>query len=72
MARVALDHLVGGLKASIGDLSHRELLMVSLLSRDDRSIGDQREVDARVGDQVGLELSKIHIQSTIKAKRGSD
>ena len=29
-------------------------------------------MDARVGHQVGLELSQVHIQSTIKAKRGGD
>ena len=34
MARVALDHLVGGLEAGIGDLPHGELLVVRLLSRD--------------------------------------
>ena len=45
MAGVALHHLVGRLKAGVGDLSHAELLMVSLLSRDDRGVGDQREVD---------------------------
>jgi len=46
--------------------------MVSLLSRDDRSIGDQGEVNPWVGHQVGLELSQIHIESTIKAERCSD
>jgi hypothetical protein len=46
--------------------------MIGLLSADDRGIGDQREVDARIGDQVGLELGEIHIQGTIKAERGSD
>ena len=45
MPWVALHHLVGRLKAGVGDLRHAELLMVSLLSRDDRGVGDQREVD---------------------------
>ena len=35
MTRIALDELVGGLEAGVGDLSHRELLVVRLLSRDD-------------------------------------
>ena len=32
VTRVTLDHLVGRLKAGVGDLSHRQLLVVSLLS----------------------------------------
>ena len=46
--------------------------MVGLLSRDDWCIGDQREVDTRVGHQVGLELCQIHVESTIKPEGGSD
>merc|ERR1719499_1093474 len=57
MSWVTLDHLVSWLKAGIGDLRDRKLLMVSLLSRDDRCICDQREVDPGVWHQVGLELS---------------
>ena len=72
MARVALDHLVGRLKAGIGDLGHGQLLVVGLLGRDDGSIGNQREVDARVRHQVGLELCEIHIQSSVEAERGGD
>merc|ERR1712113_936349 len=72
MARITLHHLVGGLEASVGDLSHSQLLMVGLLSRDDGSIGDQGEVDPGVGDQVGLELSQINIESSIKPEGGGD
>merc|ERR1712029_92023 len=72
MTRVTLDHLVGRLKASIGDLRDTELLMVSFLSRDNRGIGDQREMNPGVGHQVGLELCKIHIESSVKPERGSD
>ena len=46
--------------------------MISLLSRDDRSVGDQREVNPGVGYQVGLELSQINVQSTIKSERSGD
>ena len=69
---ITLHHLVGRLEAGVGDFSNTELLMVGLLGRDDRCIGDQGEVDTRVGHQVGLELCQIHIQSSVKAKRGSD
>ena len=43
--------------------------MVSLLGRDDRGVGCQHEVDARVGDQVGLKLRDIHVQGAIEAQR---
>ncbi|KAL3206625.1 hypothetical protein MRX96_010684 [Rhipicephalus microplus] len=46
--------------------------MVGFLSRDDWSIGDEGEVDARVGHQVGVELCQVDIQGTIKPQRGSD
>ena len=46
--------------------------MVGLLSRDDRCIGGQWEVDTWVRHQVGLELCQVYIQGTIKAQRGSD
>merc|ERR1719239_1281809 len=42
---VALDHLVGGLEAGVGDLTYAELLVVSLLGGDDWGVGDQGEVD---------------------------
>ncbi|XP_053659332.1 tubulin alpha-1 chain-like isoform X1 [Anopheles marshallii] len=66
---VALDHLVGRLEASVGDLGHRQLLVVRLLGRDDRSVRDQREVDTRVRHQVGLELGQIHVQGTVESER---
>ena len=66
MPGVALHHGVSRLETGIGDLSHRELLVVGLLSRDDGGVGDQGEVDPGVGHQVGLELVQINIQSSIK------
>jgi len=72
MAGVALHHLVGWFKASVGDLGNGKLLVVRLLSGDDRGIGDQGEVNSWVGDQVGLELGQIHVQGTVEAKGGGD
>lgn len=46
---VALDHLIGWLEAGVSDLSDGHLFVVGLLSRNDRSVGRQREVDPRVG-----------------------
>ena len=69
---VTLHHLVGWLKCCIGYLRHRKLLVVGLLSRDDWSIGGQREVDTGVWYQVGLELGQVDIQGTIEPQRGGD
>ena len=70
VTRVALDHLVGRLEAGVGDLSHRKLLVVGLLSRYDWGVGGQREVDTRVGHQVGQELGQVDVEGAIEAERG--
>ena len=54
VSRVILYYGVVGLKGSIGDLCHLQLLVVSLLGRDDWGVGDNEVVDPVVGDQVGL------------------
>lgn len=72
MARVTFHHLVGWLKACIGDLCNRKLLMVGFLSRDDRGICGQREMNSGVGHQIGLEFCQINIQGPIKTERSSD
>ena len=72
MSGVALDHLVGWLEASVGDLGDGELFVVGFLGRDDWGVGDQRKVNPWVGDQVGLELGKIDVESTIESQRGGD
>lgn len=46
--------------------------MGALLGRDDGRIADERVVDTRVRNQVGLELVQIDIESTIEAQRGCD
>ena len=40
--------------------------MVGPLSRDDRGIGDEWEMDARIGHQISLELIEVDIQCSIK------
>jgi hypothetical protein len=72
MARATLYHLVGRLEAGVGDLGHAKLLVVSLLGGDDRSIGDEREVDPGVGHQVGLELGQVQVEGTVEPQRGGD
>uniref|UniRef100_A0A8C0DS39 Tubulin alpha 1a n=1 Tax=Balaenoptera musculus TaxID=9771 RepID=A0A8C0DS39_BALMU len=72
MARVTFHHLVGRLKASIGDLCYSKLFMVGFLSRDNRGICGQREVDAGIGHQIGLEFCQINIQGSIKPQGSGD
>merc|ERR1712136_262325 len=69
---ITFNHLVGWLETSVGDLGNGELLMVSLLSRDDWGVGGQWEMDTWVWDQVSLELSQIDVQSTIETERSGD
>merc|ERR1719327_1499668 len=59
-----------GLEHRVGDLAHGQLLVVRLLSRDDRGVRRKHEVDTRVWHQVGLELGDVHVQSAIETQRG--
>mmetsp|Transcript_48999 Transcript_48999/g.88100 ORF Transcript_48999/g.88100 Transcript_48999/m.88100 type:complete len:322 (-) Transcript_48999:28-993(-) len=68
MAGIALHHHRGRLEDRHGDLGYGQLLMVGLLGRDDRGVGCQHEMDARVGHEVRLELSDVNVQRTIKAQ----
>ena len=68
VTRIALGHHTSRLEDRVGDLSNRELLVVGLLGRDDGCVRRKHEVDTRVGHQVGLELSDIHVQGTIETE----
>ena len=68
---IALSHHGGGLEGGVGDLSDGELLVVSLLGRDDGGIRGEHEVDSGVGDEVGLELSNIDVEGTVESEGGS-
>ena len=70
VAGIALGEHVGGLEHRVGDLRHRQLLVVGLLGRDDGGVRGKHEVDAGVGHQVGLELGKIHVQGTVETEGG--
>ena len=70
--RVALHHLVGRLEAGVGDLSDAKLLMVCFLGGDDGRVGDEGEVDSRIGDEVGLELRQVDVQGSVESQRGRD
>ena len=70
MTRITLHHLIGRLKTGISDLSHTELFMVGLLSRDDRCVCSQWEVNTWIRHQVGLEMQNImaHIDPSLLIK----
>jgi len=72
IARVALDHLMRRLEAGVGDLGHAVLLVIRLVGRHDRSVGGQREVDARIRHEVRLELGQVDVQSSVETQRRSD
>ena len=69
VARVALGHHGGRLEDRVGDLGHGELLVVGLLGGDDRGVRGEHEVDARVRDQVGLELGDVDVEGAVEAER---
>lgn len=72
IAGVTLDHLVVGLEAVHGDLVDRVGLVGGLVNRDNGGVGDQREVNTGVGDQVSLELVQVDVERAIETQRGGD
>jgi hypothetical protein len=72
VAWIALDHLVVGLEARVGDLLNRVGLVLCLGRRDDRSISNQGEVNAGIWNQVGLELVQVDVEGTIESEGGGD
>jgi len=72
LTRVSLDHLVSGLEAGEGHFGNGVLLMVGLVSRQKRRVRRKREVNAREGDKIGLELVQINVQRTVKSEGGGD
>ena len=65
---IALDHGGSGLEDGVGDLRNRELLVVRLLSRDDRSVRGKHEMNSRVRHKIGLELGDIDVKGTVESE----
>lgn len=72
LSEVALDHLVAGLEAGVGDLVDGVGLVVGSRLGDDGGVGDQGEMDSGVRNQVGLELVKVDVERTVESQRGGD
>ena len=72
VARVTFDHLVVGLEAGARDLRDGVGFVRGFGSRDHRSVGNKREVDARIWHEVGLELVQVDIERAIETEGGGD
>jgi len=70
VAGVAFGHHVGGLEDRVGDLGDGELLVVGFLGGNDGGVGGEHEMDAGVGDQVGLELGHVNVQGAVETQGG--
>ena len=68
VTRITLDHHACWFEDGVGDFRDRQLLVVGLLSGDDRGIRCQHEVNTWVGHQIGLEFRNIDVQSTIESQ----
>jgi hypothetical protein len=55
-----------------GKVADLEALVRALLRRDDRGVADERVVNTRVWDQVGLELVQVDVESSVKTQTGGD
>jgi hypothetical protein len=71
VSRVTLGHHRCGLEGGVGDLGNGELLVISLLGRDDGSVRGKHEMDSGVRDEVGLELGNINVKGTIESEGSS-
>lgn len=60
------------LTQALGNLCRRKLLMVTFLSRDDKIMCSQREVNAGIGHQAGLKFCQIIIQGLIRSEGSND
>jgi hypothetical protein len=55
-----------------GKVADLEALVGALLGRDDGRVTDERVVNTRVGNQVGLELVQIDVESSVETQTGGD
>ena len=68
VSRVALHHLVIRLETRHRDLLDRICFMGSLNGRDNRRVCNEREMDAWVWYQIGLELVQVNVQRAVKTQ----
>ena len=66
---LSLLSLISRFEAGLGDLVDADGLVRLLVGGDDGRVGDEREVDARVGHQVVLELAQVHVEGALGGHR---
>lgn len=54
---------------SVPPLTYRQLFVISLFGRNNRSICCQRKVNTRIRHQICLKFSQIDVQCTVKSQR---
>eukprot|EP00962_Isochrysis_galbana_P049979 scaffold21439_cov129-Isochrysis_galbana.AAC.3 len=72
VARVYLDKHRGRVKRGAGDFGDRQLLVIRLLGRDERSVGRNGQVYAGVRHKVGLELGQVQVKCAVEPERRSE
>jgi hypothetical protein len=72
VAGVALDHLVVWFEAGHGDFLDRVGFVSCLGCRDNWGIGDEREMDTGIWDEIGLELVQVDVEGAVEAEGGGD
>ena len=60
--------MVGGELTLEGNVRDTVSLVLALRGRDNRSVADEGIVDTGVGNQVGLELVEIDVESAVESK----
>jgi len=69
VAGIALGHHVGRLEDRVGNLRDGQRFVERLRGRDDGSVRRQHEVNARVRDEVRLELGHVDVERAVEAER---
>jgi len=72
VAGITFDHLAVWLEAGHRDFLGGICLVGSLSGRDNGSVRNQGEVDARIWDEIGLELVEINIEGAVETEGGCD
>ena len=56
----------------LSDIVDRHGLVRGLVGGEDGRVSDEREVNARIGNQVGLELGQVDVESAVEAEGSRD
>ena len=68
MSRIALHHLIERLEHRVGDVGHRDLLVIGILSRQNRRVRDEWKVNAWIGHEIRLKLDQVDVEGAVESK----